>query len=387
MEGAAAVAVVAVVLTGAIDFVTSRPSRSGPASVATSSAEVSDGAGRGPVGPRVTSSSRVNDIVGALRREVGSPVGQFGDARLLALADLARLGPQSATAVAELLEDGDPQVRALAGEALGFLGDPSVSAALEGVVATDPDPQARLYAVRSLGQLGTIRPTPAILKALHEDDSHDVRAHVEMALHGRTGRGGDDVRAALAAFTPEQMDSAAVDRLAPISGFATWAERSTRWPSTGGKSPVILVFLVGDVCPYCPGQISQLRAGSSKIEELGATLLMVESHESFRLHATLKKATAGPAGDFPILADPAATVGAAYGVAMQARAHTEWSGRPASFVIDRGGVVRFIQRDTQDTRVNPEVLMQVVRLVNHLDGLHEGTGDSPGWVGHAEAGL
>ena len=73
--------------------------------------------------------------------------------------DLARLGPEAAGATAELLEDGEPGVRALASEALGILGDASVSPVLERAIASDPDPQVRLYAARSLGQLGTIRPT------------------------------------------------------------------------------------------------------------------------------------------------------------------------------------------------------------------------------------
>jgi peroxiredoxin len=135
-----------------------------------------------------------------------------------------------------------------------------------------------------------------------------------------------------------------------------------------GMRPVVLVFLVGDICPYCPGQIAQLRKQRRRIEELGASLLMIESHEKFRLKTTMRNSGAAGATDFPILADPSQTVSASYGVAMHARAHTEWSNRPASFVIDRSGIIRLAHRDPADHRIDPEDLIQVLQLVNHLDG-------------------
>ncbi len=50
---------------------------------------------------------------------------------------------------------------------------------------------------------------------------------------------------------------------------------------------------------------------------------------------------------FPLLMDPTFTVSATYGVAFQMRVHTEWSNRPATFVIDRDGVIRFVHRGTR----------------------------------------
>lgn len=46
----------------------------------------------------------------------------------------------------------------------------------------------------------------------------------------------------------------------------------------------------------------------------------------------------------PLLLDPSLTVSAAYGVAFQMRIHTEWSNRPATFIIDKEGILRYARR-------------------------------------------
>jgi peroxiredoxin len=61
----------------------------------------------------------------------------------------------------------------------------------------------------------------------------------------------------------------------------------------------------------------------------------------------------------PILADPAHTVSATYGVAFQMQIHTEWSNRPASFVIDHQGIIRFAHRaKSYSDRPTPEALLK-----------------------------
>ena len=47
---------------------------------------------------------------------------------------------------------------------------------------------------------------------------------------------------------------------------------------------------------------------------------------------------------FPLLMDGAMTVSATYGIAFQMRIHTELSNRPATFIIDRQGIVRYAHR-------------------------------------------
>lgn len=78
----------------------------------------------------------------------------------------------------------------------------------------------------------------------------------------------------------------------------------------------------------------------------GAEVLVIDPHESYRVRHMLKEAGFDPEGlHVPMLADPSNVVSATYGgVAFQMRIHTEWSNRPAVFVIDREGVIRTTHR-------------------------------------------
>ena len=61
---------------------------------------------------------------------------------------------------------------------------------------------------------------------------------------------------------------------------------------------------------------------------------------------------------YPLLSDPAQIVSATYGVAFQMRIHTELSNRPATFVIDRQGVIRYARRGTSFAdRPKPEEII------------------------------
>jgi peroxiredoxin len=67
-----------------------------------------------------------------------------------------------------------------------------------------------------------------------------------------------------------------------------------------------------------------------------------ESNRDVKRHLTYGLET-GDVG-YPLLLDPAFTVSATYGVAFQMRIHTELSNRPATFLIDRQGVLRYQRR-------------------------------------------
>jgi peroxiredoxin len=69
---------------------------------------------------------------------------------------------------------------------------------------------------------------------------------------------------------------------------------------------------------------------------------------------------------FLVLADPANTVSATYGVAFQMNIHTEWSNRPATFIVNKNkeGVIRYERRaKTFGDRPKPnEILKDLDRL-------------------------
>jgi len=97
----------------------------------------------------------------------------------------------------------------------------------------------------------------------------------------------------------------------------------------------------------------------------GAEVLVIDPHESYRVRHMLKEAGFDPEDlHVPVLADPANVVSASYGVAFQMRIHTEWSNRPAVFVIDRTGVIRSAHRaKTFDDRPTPvDLLGELAKL-------------------------
>ena len=94
-----------------------------------------------------------------------------------------------------------------------------------------------------------------------------------------------------------------------------------------------------------------------------AQLLAVDPHEVWSAKFLLKDT--GLSTDdiqYPLLMDAAWTVSAAYGVAFQMRIHTEWSNRPATFVIDKAGMIRFAHRGTSfNDRPTPDRIVEELK--------------------------
>lgn len=90
--------------------------------------------------------------------------------------------------------------------------------------------------------------------------------------------------------------------------------------------------------------------------------MAVDPHESWSTKYLLKEA--GVPTDkvnYPVLMDPSMTVSAAYGLAFQMRIHVERSNRPATFIIDKEGIVRFAQRAERfNDRPTPKKIVEVL---------------------------
>ncbi len=74
-------------------------------------------------------------------------------------------------------------------------------------------------------------------------------------------------------------------------------------------------------------------------------MFAIDPHESWAAKALLRQA--GKTTDdlsIPLLLDPSLTVSASYGVLFQMNIHIEESNRPATFIVDREGVLRYARR-------------------------------------------
>jgi len=103
-----------------------------------------------------------------------------------------------------------------------------------------------------------------------------------------------------------------------------------------------------------------LRERLSAIEQAGARLLAIDPHESWSAKFLLDEVGLSTADvSYPLLADAADVVSAAYGIAFQMRIHTEWSNRPATFIIDRDGTLRYARRGRSFAdRPSPQVVLR-----------------------------
>jgi peroxiredoxin len=108
-----------------------------------------------------------------------------------------------------------------------------------------------------------------------------------------------------------------------------------------------------------------LRGKIKDLEQAGGQLLVVDPHESWPAEYFLEEVGIGKdAVAFPLLQDAAQTVSATYGVAFQMRIHTELSNRPATFVIDREGILRYERRGESfgDRPSIDEILQELQKL-------------------------
>jgi peroxiredoxin len=88
-----------------------------------------------------------------------------------------------------------------------------------------------------------------------------------------------------------------------------------------------------------------LREQLDALEDADAQLIAIDPHEKWSAQFLLADAGFETADvSYPLLLDPSLTVSAAYGVAFQMRIHVELSSRPATFIIDRDGILRYARR-------------------------------------------
>ena len=108
-----------------------------------------------------------------------------------------------------------------------------------------------------------------------------------------------------------------------------------------------------------------MREKLDEIKDSNAQLLVVDPHEVWSAKYLLKETGLGTDDlNYPLLMDPSLTISAMYGVAFGMRIHTEVSNRPATFVIDKSGVIRYARlAQSFGDRPSPQ---QIVAELNKL---------------------
>ncbi|MBI1915269.1 MAG: sigma-70 family RNA polymerase sigma factor [Planctomycetes bacterium] len=145
-------------------------------------------------------------------------------------------------------------------------------------------------------------------------------------------RGPARTRERLAVYEVARMDSAHADQPAPDFSLADATGNAFRLRQFRGKV-VVLSFIAQDVCPSCQGYLAHLRDAAAEFDRQNVQLVFVATET--RIPGR---------GAHLILQDAGFTVSATYGVAFQWPHDTLGLSRPATFVIDREGVIRFAHR-------------------------------------------
>jgi HEAT repeat protein len=164
--------------------------------------------------------------------------------RMECLVALAKAGPASVPVLLDALKTGSPESRALAGGALSFLADEKARPSLEQSVE-DKERDVRLYAIRALGRLGRLEAKPKYKQIADKDTSAGVRFEMAFALTRDDKPDPGAIRETLSRYDLTRMDSARPDKAAPDFALVDTSGKTWRLSDFRGKTPVVLVFLIG----------------------------------------------------------------------------------------------------------------------------------------------
>jgi len=119
-----------------------------------------------------------------------------------------------------------------------------------------------------------------------------------------------------------------------------------------GKKNVVLVFYRGHWCPYCITQLREMRTLLDADLKRDTELLVISVDQEAETKMAVQRITGdGAPPDFTFLSDPEHAVIDRYGL-LNASGSRRGIPHPATFVIDRAGVVQW--RDVQtDYKVRP----------------------------------
>lgn len=279
-----------------------------------------------------------------------------------ALQGFASAGNEASETLRAALQDREPRVRALAAQALGFIGSTDAIADLDKTVVEDNDAAVRLYAVQARGRLGGIAADPAFSRVSRTDPSWNVRDELSLALKRPAERAPASLQTQLAEFDVAQIDSARVGELAPDFELSELDRGVYRLSDFRGKKNVVLIFTFNSTCMFCRMQVRDYL--NQQFADLDAQVIVVEGRERFAVYGGWEEVRIDPERNMLYLCDPAFVAAAKYGVAFQTTDHVELLNRPATFLIDRAGIIRSVHRSENlaDRKASASLLGELKQL-------------------------
>ncbi len=181
-----------------------------------------------------------------------------------------------------------------------------------------------------------------------------ARAQNRMALGPSDGRD----------LTATEIERVAIGAKAPDFTLTQMGGGTVTLSQFRGRKNVVLVFYRGFWCPYCMKQLAGMRQLLDAEMKKDTELLAVSVDDSTGTRKTIMRISAdGAAPDFSFLSDPDHAVIARYGI-LNPNGGDRGIPHPATYVIDRAGVVRWKDIET-DYKIRPtnDAILTAVRAL------------------------
>lgn len=150
-------------------------------------------------------------------------------------------------------------------------------------------------------------------------------------------------------LSPTEVDRVAVGTAAPDFTLAKYGGGTVTLSSFRGSRNVVLVFYRGFWCPYCMRQLADLRKLLDSELRKQTELIVVSIDDETGTRRTISNISKdGVQPDFTFLSDPDHSVIDRYGI-LNVEASRRGIPHPATYVIDRAGVVRWRDVETDYT--------------------------------------
>lgn len=167
--------------------------------------------------------------------------------RMLALHEVVSAGEDAVPFLLERLESGEAHERILAAQALGFLARHAPAEPLLKALQDDTNTAVQLYAVDALGMRGDGQLAERFANVADEIRNRDVRKHISYAEQRKGVAIDEAIVQKLAAWKPDNLNSARLGKPAPDFELATvGGKQKIKLSDYRGKKSVVLVFIYGD---------------------------------------------------------------------------------------------------------------------------------------------
>lgn len=161
----------------------------------------------------------------------------------------------------------------------------------------------------------------------------------------------------LRSVDPRQfLDPIPVGQKAPNFTATDARGRSVKLSDYHGKKNLVLIFYSGSFCSICGRQLANLQSHLTDFNKQDAEVLAISADDQ-----TNARKVVGEYGlSFPVISDADKSLIKKFGVGNVSQEGIAW---PASFVIDKQGIVRMSVADPQGKRLHSSDLLPVLSKI------------------------